>query len=307
MDVLGDEAPGLPGSRPSQESPAPPLRVSPGERHRPRARASRSDRADRTACRPCADYRSRARRPAHRATRARRPHRPACSQTTRCRALVAGRTLRAKVLPLTEAPDDAAREEHRAPRPRSLLVARRGAAPSSRARAAADRPAMPAPAMTTAARIPACARRTRCARAPAPTRRPHACSLRRRRCRRCRAPRPRRCARIDRVDEDCEMVQQRLVGLARITGMELDVRAADLDARMPVGDGSRDRSRAPCTPRPSARGSAEYERDVVEVVLDVGRRFDELHTNTFPELELGARSGRHVLRARGRRRAARHA
>src|SRR5437016_4351339 len=37
-------------------------------------------------------------------------------------ALVAGRTLRSKVVPLPEAPDDTAREEHRPARPRSLLV-----------------------------------------------------------------------------------------------------------------------------------------------------------------------------------------
>ena len=36
---------------------------------------------------------------------------------------------------------------------------------------------------------------------------------------------------VRRVDEDREVVEQRLVGRARLAGMELDARAADLDAR----------------------------------------------------------------------------
>ena len=70
--------------------------------------------------------------------------------------------------------------------------------PSSRARAAATRPARPAPATSSRvrrARRRACARRTRASPGRAPRRRLPGCSARRRRRRsRCRAPRPRRCA-----------------------------------------------------------------------------------------------------------------
>ena len=69
--------------------------------------------------------------------------------------------------------------------------------PSSRRRAAATRPAIPAPATATpeltSARTSACARRTRCARARGPTGTRRTCSRRRRPTRlRSRAPAPRR-------------------------------------------------------------------------------------------------------------------
>ena len=44
--------------------------------------------------------------------------------------------------------------------------------------------------------------------------------------------------RIDLVDEHRDVVQQRLVRLTGIAGMKLDVRPADLDARMAFADGS---------------------------------------------------------------------
>ena len=41
--------------------------------------------------------------------------------------------------------------------------------------------------------------------------------------------------RIDFVDEHGDMVQQRLLRVTRVAGMELDVRPADLDPRMTFG------------------------------------------------------------------------
>src|SRR5207248_7070745 len=55
------------------------------------------------------------------------PHEP-------LQALVAGRALRPEVVPFAEAPDDAAREQHRAARPRSLLVDDRRRAELARTR-----------------------------------------------------------------------------------------------------------------------------------------------------------------------------
>jgi hypothetical protein len=39
---------------------------------------------------------------------------------------------------------------------------------------------------------------------------------------------------VDGVDEHREVVEDRLLGIAGPAGVELDIRAADLDARMPV-------------------------------------------------------------------------
>src|SRR5439155_26118934 len=40
---------------------------------------------------------------------------------------------------------------------------------------------------------------------------------------------------VDRVDQHREVIEQRLVGIARLARMELDVRAADLDTWMALG------------------------------------------------------------------------
>ena len=139
-------------------------------------------------------------------------------------ALVAGGTFRAEVVPLAKAPDHAARQEHRAARARPLLVddgrgtelarTRRcaqtgharagddecpyrqcwsvsGRAICSRARASTSITGR----NTRSVRIPACARRTRCARARGPRRRRPVCSRRRPRSRGRPCPLPRQCAR----------------------------------------------------------------------------------------------------------------
>src|SRR5207244_6231501 len=92
--------------------------------------------------------------------------------------------------------------------------------------------------------------------------------------------------RVDLVDEHCDVVQQRLLGGARIAGMELDVSAADLDARMTL-------ERTLCsveTKRPVVLrrllGVNRIQRDVVEVVLHLRRRFDKAHSNALAELDL---------------------
>ena len=72
------------------------------------------------------------------------------------------------------------------------------------------------------------------------------------------------------VDEHRQVVEQRPLGLAGLARVELDVGAADLDARGP--------GRLEAVPQ-VLRGRplrvARVQGDVVEVVLDVGRRLDE--------------------------------
>src|SRR6184192_1201951 len=136
-----------------------------------------------------------------------------------------------------------------------------GAAPSSRARAAAHRPAMPAPAMMS---VPTGnggrSLGARSAREPEPRPASPAGTLGQCEFRLVldvldahafRAPdEDGPCVRgvdhvledahvlclgnvlVDRVDEDRKVVEQRLVRIPRLAGMELDVRAADLDTRM---------------------------------------------------------------------------
>src|SRR5207247_7553378 len=79
---------------------------------------------------------------------------------------------------------------------------------------------------------------------------------------------------VGRVDEDREMVQQRPLRHAGIALVELDVRTAYLDPRTAaVRLGA-----AEAELRVLVRGSLwilREQRDVIEVVVDVGRRLDK--------------------------------
>src|SRR3954453_12932282 len=83
------------------------------------------------------------------------------------------------------------------------------------------------------------------------------------------------------INEDGEMVQQRLLGRARLPRMELDPRPADLDARSPRAAGS---SRLE-TERGVLLGRRfrilREEGDVIEVVLNVGVCLDEPEPDAF--------------------------
>ena len=77
------------------------------------------------------------------------------------------------------------------------------------------------------------------------------------------------------LHEHREVVQQRALGIARLTGVELDPRTADLDAR-----GARRGRLGGLEPERLVLGGGRLrirgeEGDVVEVVVDVGRRRDE--------------------------------
>jgi len=85
------------------------------------------------------------------------------------------------------------------------------------------------------------------------------------------------------VDEDGEVVEQRLLRGARVALVELDVGAADLDAgragRAGVGT-------LEAEPEVGVRGLARGrgpERDVIEVVLDVRRRLDEAQAEPYDQ------------------------
>ena len=74
--------------------------------------------------------------------------------------------------------------------------------------------------------------------------------------------------------EDRQVVQQRPLRVARLARVELDERAADLDARRAGGLARRgSRARAYFVGR--LLGRVRPERDVIEVVVDLGRRLDE--------------------------------
>ena len=91
-------------------------------------------------------------------------------------------------------------------------------------------------------------------------------------------------------------------GSPGVAGVELDERAADLDARAPGG-----RARAALKPsavrRGGRRGSGRAERDVVEVVLDVGRRLDEPEPQPLADVEVGLAVARRSTSGRRRGRA----
>ena len=101
---------------------------------------------------------------------------------------------------------------------------------------------------------------------------------------------------VGRVDEHAEVVEQRPLRLARVALRQLEEGAADLQP--PVA------GRREAELLPAARGGlgiAGAERDVVEVELGVGLRFDEDDLEPFAEVDQ-RRRGR-----RARRRAARPA
>jgi hypothetical protein len=88
------------------------------------------------------------------------------------------------------------------------------------------------------------------------------------------------------VDEHSQVVQQRPLGVSRIARVELDMGPADLDTRIAfVARVGR------CEPQllVLARGTLRVvcvERNMVEVVLDVGRRLDEPNPHSLAELDL---------------------
>ena len=92
---------------------------------------------------------------------------------------------------------------------------------------------------------------------------------------------------VDRVDQHGQVVEQRLVGIAGVARMELDVRAAHLNARMPV-DGGRGRIEAETLVLLRGRRRiGREERDVIQVVLGVCPRFDDPNADVLAEIELG--------------------
>src|SRR5438270_7928481 len=91
---------------------------------------------------------------------------------------------------------------------------------------------------------------------------------------------------VDRVDQHRKVVEQRLVRIARLARMELDVRAADLDARITLGGRERRIEAVTFVRFRRQRGIGREERDVVEVVLAVGRSLDQPDAHVLAEIEL---------------------
>ena len=84
------------------------------------------------------------------------------------------------------------------------------------------------------------------------------------------------------VDEDGEMVEQRTLRISGIALVELDVRAADLDARHAVLRRRRREAVVEVRLRRDA-GIGRDEGDVIEVVVDLGPRFHEAHLDSARE------------------------
>ena len=89
------------------------------------------------------------------------------------------------------------------------------------------------------------------------------------------------------IDEQAEMVQQRRTADVRLAVHEHELRASDLDRAergtlqaVALEGGGR------------ALGVGRQERDVVEVVVDVGRRLDQLDHEALAELERALCAGR---------------
>ena len=91
---------------------------------------------------------------------------------------------------------------------------------------------------------------------------------------------------VDGVDQHGEVVQQRLLGIAGLAGVEFDVRAADLDARMAGRRRRRGIEAEPLVCLGRLGGLRRVEGDVVEVVLRVRRRLDELQPDALAEVNL---------------------
>ena len=107
---------------------------------------------------------------------------------------------------------------------------------------------------------------------------------------------------VGRVDEHGEVVEERPVALRRVALRE----ARGMPRRPRRAPARRARSRTARYSSAVASGSAEPQRDVVEVVLDVGRRLDERHEDPFADVEDLRRPVRQLApaRRRDRRRAA---
>ena len=83
------------------------------------------------------------------------------------------------------------------------------------------------------------------------------------------------------------MVQQRPLGLAGVTLVQLNEGASDLDARLLRGPGRRIPEAEPfVSPRRSGRVARE-QGGMVEVVVDVGSRLDEPKLEALVEVEIG--------------------
>src|SRR5918994_1547380 len=81
------------------------------------------------------------------------------------------------------------------------------------------------------------------------------------------------------------MVEQRLLGSARVAGMELDESAGDFDARRPGFTGLRRVEAVVAVPRSRLVGVGGEERDVVEVVVGLSRGLDEPDPDVVTEVE----------------------
>ena len=91
---------------------------------------------------------------------------------------------------------------------------------------------------------------------------------------------------VGRVDEDGEVVEERLFRSARLTGMELDPGPAHLHARTPGRAGRRGTEPERAVLRRRRLGIGGAERDVVEVVVEVGVCLDETERDAFCQLEV---------------------
>src|SRR6266849_2208407 len=96
------------------------------------------------------------------------------------------------------------------------------------------------------------------------------------------------------------MVVQRLLGRARLAGMELDPGTSDLDARTPCRTGRRRPETERAVLRRSLLRVRGEERHVVEVVLDVGLRLDEPEAHAFAHVEVRLAGARTFELASGR-------
>ena len=85
------------------------------------------------------------------------------------------------------------------------------------------------------------------------------------------------------IDEHCEVVEQRPLGVSRLALVELDERAADLDPRLVLG-----REPELLVLLSGLLRRCGEERHVVEVVLDVGLTLDETEPQALGHVEVGA-------------------
>src|SRR6266516_5087552 len=92
---------------------------------------------------------------------------------------------------------------------------------------------------------------------------------------------------LGRVDEYREVVQQRALRLARIALVQLDESAADLDARLLRWAGGRIAEAEPLVGPSRGGWVAREQRGVVEVVVDVGSPLDEPESKALVEVEIG--------------------